>query len=128
MAVSTVKSGPNGLDNDLYAPGTYTENLPCFGYITNSAHDLTIYARPYKLLNRVSSVSVSAMKITARILGGGYVGGASNYDAFSNASSISSWASGKDIVIVLTKKSNGTWGNNNAYFVGSIPDFTYTLG
>lgn len=124
MATSTIPNGPRGINDQIESGSGATENLVCYGFVGNSGKTLWIYLRPVKLLIKPSSVSVSALTLTGRIIGGGYIGGAGSYNVYSNSSSVGAWVSGRDILVQAVKKS-GTWANNGTTFFGNASTFTY---
>lgn len=122
MSSSTLKN-PN---SDIYQEkGTLSGEYVCYGIITSSATRLDITVFPGKLPNHISRATITALTLSGRLSTGGYVGGASGYNAFSQSSTRNVAREGSTLRIMLNK-SSGTWGTNNVGFAGVV-NFTMTL-
>ena len=106
-------------NNSTMLRGSKSGSYACYGWITTSATVLYVYFTDVRLPRNVSSISFSALTLACRLApSGGYVGGASGFNAYSAANTRAIEIKGREVRMMLTKTS-GTWGTNNSTFVGS---------
>lgn len=122
MSSSTLNNPNSGVYQEK---GTLSGEYVCYGIITTSATVLDITVFPSKLPNHISGATLTALTVSGRLSTGGYVGGSSGYNAFSQSSTTFVAREGSTLRIHLIK-SSGTWGTNNVGFTGTV-NFTMAI-
>lgn len=109
----------------VFAPGTYTMTLPCFGDVSNSCKDVDCWFVPPKSLAACSGVSVSgATGCYIRISTGGYVG-SGNADLTSYIRAGVSAIEGGTIRV--TFRNAAGWTETNNITIAGVATLTFTL-
>lgn len=84
--------------------GTYY----AYGYITNGGKSAYIVAQLPKMTLPDTLVQLASVKSAMRVVGGGYIGNAENYDVTSYVTNMS--VSGSSLIILFTKSTAWTYG------------------
>lgn len=109
----------------VFAPGTYTMTLPCFGDVSNSCKDVDCWFVPPKSLAACSGVSVSgATGCYIRLSTGGYVS-SGNADLTSYIRAGVSAIEGGTIRV--TFRNAAGWTETNNITIAGVATLTFTL-